>query len=137
MPCDRRTLTSLLYMRNLCNGNFPKMSRFLCHFKFTSWMGCRYLQNNVLSDLRGLDRLPSLEALNVSNNQLEDLSALKDCETLQTLLCSHNNLTSFESLAFLQTCPALSTVDLQDNDLDDTKVSSAIMETSLIPQQKN
>lgn len=84
----------------------------------------RYLQQNVLSHLDGLERVPGLETLNISRNALSSLDGLQHCCALTTLLCSQNELTEHDSLSALTQCKALSTVDLQDNNLDANVVSS-------------
>ena len=84
----------------------------------------RYLQQNVLSHLDGLERVPGLETLNISRNALSSLDGLQHCCALTTLLCSQNELTGHDSLSALTQCRALSTVDLQDNNLDANVVSS-------------
>ena len=83
----------------------------------------RYLQQNVLSQLDGLERVPGLETLNISRNALSSLDGLQNCCALTTLLCSQNEMTGYDSLGALTQCKALSTVDLQDNDLDADVVS--------------
>ena len=83
----------------------------------------RYLQQNVFSSLDGLDRVPGIETLNISRNALSSLDGLQHCCALTTLLCSQNELTGHDSLGALIHCKALSTVDLQDNNLDADVVS--------------
>ena len=78
----------------------------------------RYLQQNALSHLDGLEHVPGLETLNISRNALSSLDGLQHCCALKTLLCSQNKLTGHDCLGALTQCKALSTVDLQDNDLD-------------------
>jgi Leucine-rich repeat (LRR) protein len=75
-----------------------------------------------LKDLSGLERLPRLQILNVSSNQLTNLESLAACSELETLLCARNYLRSYESLASLEICGGLCTLDLQDNELEDVKV---------------
>ena len=84
----------------------------------------RYLQQNVLSHLEGLEHVPGIETLNISGNALSSLDGLQHCYALTTLLCSRNELTGHDSLGALPQCKALSTVDLQDNNLDADAVSS-------------
>lgn len=85
----------------------------------------RFLQENALHDLNGLERVPGLEVLNVSNNQLIDLSGIAPCKSLQTLICTNNQLNSYESVDHLCHCQELSTLDLQDNNIEDAQVSIA------------
>ena len=84
---------------------------------------CRFVQNNALESLNGLEQLPQLETLNVSNNRLTHLEGLAACSSLITLLGAHNDLSSVESMSALFQCPRLSTVDLQENSIADTQVA--------------
>lgn len=89
----------------------------------------RYLQQNILSDLVGLELLPGLRMLNISHNSISNLAGLQHCTTLSTLICSRNSLTSYDSINALSYCKELSTVDLQDNKLG----SDAVSPTGAVP----
>lgn len=51
---------------------------------------CRYVQNNSIADLRGLERVPKLQVLNVASNLLTHLGGIEACPELETLVCSGN-----------------------------------------------
>ena len=85
-------------------------------------MTSRYLQNNALESLGGLEQLPSLETLNVSNNRLSHLPTMAGCPKLATFLGAHNDLSAAECIKALWLCTALTTVDLQDNGIADAQV---------------
>ena len=61
--------------------------------------------------------------LNISHNQISSLSDLQRCTSLSTLICSQNKLTGYDSINALSHSKALTTVDLQDNNLDSEAVS--------------
>lgn len=83
---------------------------------------CRYVQQNILDSLSGLEVLPDLDTLNVSNNRLSNLENISSLTSLQTLVCTYNKLKTGESVAELRHCSSLQTVDLQHNELDDPDV---------------
>lgn len=86
----------------------------------------RYLQNNALESLEGLERLPELEVLNVSNNRLTHLDPLSRCTKLATFLGAENELSDVGSIDSITHCKLLATVDLQDNELSDAQVTPTV-----------
>lgn len=88
----------------------------------------RYVQQNIINSLSGLEVLPELDTLNISDNRLCDLKSISDCNSLQTLVCTRNKLKTNDSVAELKRCTSLQTLDLQHNDLDDPEVLDTIKE---------
>ena len=82
------------------------------------------MQNNKLEDLQALQQLPCLNVLNISQNELTSLTGIEACTELNTLICSSNKLASLQSVRPLAECPALMTVDIQDNQLNDAQVKA-------------
>ena len=80
------------------------------------------MQQNLLHSLEGVEVLENLDTLNISSNQLGKLDTLSHCQNLRTLICTHNKLQTYKSVAELEQCPGLQTLDLQYNQLDDEKV---------------
>jgi hypothetical protein len=78
---------------------------------------CLYLSKNLIGKVEGLGMLQQLIILDLSNNRLSMLENLSCCSKLQTLNVSHNALASVESIAHLQECLALTTIDLSSNSL--------------------
>ncbi len=82
----------------------------------------RYVQQNCLFTIDGLEPLQNLDTLNISYNQIKQLSGLSCCPTLSTLICTNNQLSSVESLQHLAECKGLRTLDLQNNNISDPAV---------------
>ena len=78
---------------------------------------CLFAQQNMVTGIP--PSLPvSLSTLNVSNNNVSHLRNVARLVELQTLQASNCKLKTLESLEELRACAALSTVDLQNNEID-------------------
>lgn len=89
----------------------------------THWVCCcRYLQQNCIQTINGLEELHNLDTLNVSYNQIRTLSGLSCCPVLRTLICTNNQLSNLDSLQHLADCKTLHTLDLQNNNISDPAV---------------
>ena len=82
------------------------------------------MQNNKLDNLEGLQQLPGLKVLNVSQNHLTSLAGIEACTELNTLICSSNKLVTLKSVQSLRYSLALTTLDVQDNQLNNAEVLS-------------
>lgn len=89
---------------------------------------CRYVQQNCLRSLDGLEHLPNLNTLNVSSNSLSGLQELQACPELSTLVAERNHLSTAAGLQPLLQCTSLHTLDLQHNDIEDTAVVDVIVQ---------
>lgn len=87
---------------------------------------CRYVHQNRLRNLHGLERLANLDTLNVSSNGLDTLENIQSCPLLSTLIAEHNRLSTPEALAPLSQCPHLHTLDLQNNNIENPAVVDAV-----------
>ncbi len=85
------------------------------------------MQNNKLQDLQDLQQLPRLKVLNISQNELSTLAGIEASRELNTLICSKNKLVSLQSVQPLADCPLLTTLDIQDNHLNDARVLLATL----------
>ena len=93
----------------------------------------RYLQQNLLTILQGLENLPVLDTLNVSSNHLTSLEHIQSVPSLHTLLATNNQLDSADAIAPLAACTSLESLDLQNNRIKDT---SALETLRTLPQLK-
>lgn len=83
---------------------------------------CRYLQKNCLTEVAGLEALQQLDTLNISDNHISNLDGVACLPQLHTLLCTNNKLSTVESVAHLVSCTALTTLDLQGNQISDPAI---------------
>jgi hypothetical protein len=79
---------------------------------------CLYMSKNLISKVEGLQTLQNLHTLDLSYNRLTFLSGLSCCPNLNTLNVSRNSLATPDSVAHLQDCLKLTTIDLTHNCLD-------------------
>lgn len=86
----------------------------------------RYVQQNSICAIRGLEPLQALDTLNISHNAISKLENLSCCPNLRTLICTHNKLSTVEAIAHLSEVKGLHTLDLQNNDLKDPAILDVI-----------
>ena len=80
---------------------------------------CRYVQNNKLTSLAGLAQVSNLTTLNAAGNSLISLDGVRHCAGLNTLQAGGNSFSGVDAIAAVRGCPALLTLDLQDNQITD------------------
>ena len=89
----------------------------------------------MLFNLDGLDRVPNLDTLNVSNNKLKTLPKMGCCPKLHTLLASDNEIESVDAVRNLLDNKQLTTLDLQNNKLEDPEVNRNVPSVPLQPSK--
>jgi len=77
----------------------------------------RFLQNNCINKISGLECLTELHTLNLSNNRVSMVEGLSGCGNLRTLNLSSNSLTTLKSIAHLAQVKKLQNLDLSKNRL--------------------
>jgi Leucine-rich repeat (LRR) protein len=50
------------------------------------------LSHNLLTDIRGILLIPTLQEINLNNNKIDDLSPLSECVCLKKLWFAHNDV---------------------------------------------
>jgi hypothetical protein len=86
-----------------------------------------YLSKNIIHTLHGLQHLTNLETLDVSSNNISTLEGLACLPSLRVLNVSSNKLQSWDSIAELEHCEKLTTLDLSDNRLSDDAALQLVM----------
>mmetsp|Transcript_39769 Transcript_39769/g.63202 ORF Transcript_39769/g.63202 Transcript_39769/m.63202 type:complete len:568 (+) Transcript_39769:80-1783(+) len=83
-----------------------------------------FLQENCIKRISGLETLTQLWSLNLSNNFIEKIEGLSACTRLNTLTIARNKIGfgGVEDLEHLVDCASISTIDLQDNRIEDPDV---------------
>jgi dynein assembly factor 1, axonemal len=95
----------------------------LCHpFARLTSRPRRYVQQNCITHISGLENVPLLDTLNISSNRLKKLEGLTCCPLLTTLIATDNLLSDYDSVAHVAGCKALLTLDLQNNKIDDPAI---------------
>ena len=80
---------------------------------------CLYLQRNLLTKIENLECLQNLVTLDLSENRISHLEGLSCLRNLTTINVSKNFLFDTKSIAHLQYCGSLSSIDLSNNGLKD------------------
>lgn len=80
-----------------------------------------YLHENCVGKMEGLDNLTLLSNLNLSDNLISTIEGIENCESLDVLYLARNRVgrNGLDDLKGLLACPTLTTVDLQNNKIDD------------------
>lgn len=73
------------------------------------------IENNNITNLKGIENFTSLWHLYANNNKITDISPLKDLTSLNTILLSNNNINNISSLEKL--------VNVTELQLDNNKIS--------------
>eukprot|EP00747_Dinoflagellata_sp_TGD_P164201 gnl/TRDRNA2_/TRDRNA2_183793_c0_seq1.p1 gnl/TRDRNA2_/TRDRNA2_183793_c0~~gnl/TRDRNA2_/TRDRNA2_183793_c0_seq1.p1 ORF type:complete len:576 (+),score=164.24 gnl/TRDRNA2_/TRDRNA2_183793_c0_seq1:119-1846(+) len=83
-----------------------------------------FLQDNCIRKIEGLEGCPHLWSLNLSNNFVERIEGLSQLRGLNTLVISKNKIGhgGVEDVEHLVQCKSLSSVDMQDNRIEDPDV---------------
>lgn len=78
-----------------------------------------YMQSNCISRIENLGALSSLQYLNLANNSISVVENLGGLPSLQTLNLATNKITEVDALRGLAECPALKSVDISQNYIED------------------
>ena len=90
---------------------------------------CLYLHENAISKIEGLDNLCNLANLNLSDNMIGKVEGLGGCTSLDMLYLARNRIgrNGLDDLRGLLECPSLTTLDLQNNKIDDPEILEEIL----------
>lgn len=75
----------------------------------------RYLHQNAIEKIEGLEELTLLVTLNLSHNRIKKIEGISKLTQLKTLDLSHNIFTDIEAVEEITTCPSLTSLDLSNN----------------------
>ncbi len=93
----------------------------------------RYVHNNKLTSLNGLERVPTLTTINAASNRLQSLDGVQHCAGLGSLHAGGNGFDSLAAIAVLACCMALTTLDLQENCISDADGLLELLKVTLEP----
>ena len=82
---------------------------------------CLYLHENCVQKIEGLDNLTNLANLNLSDNLITKIENLGTLENLDMFYLARNRVgrNGLDDLRGLLECPSITTLDLQNNKIDD------------------
>ena len=86
-----------------------------------------FLQKNLISTMTNLSSLTSLVHLDISENRVRLVQGINTLPNLATLNLSKNFLETTESILHLASCPAITNVDLSNNELRDESVITSVL----------
>ena len=81
-----------------------------------------YIQENCIRKIENLDSCVDLATLNLNKNCIEKIENLGNLPRLETLMLSHNRLEDAADLEQVTECQALTTLDIQQNNITDVGV---------------
>eukprot|EP00949_MAST-11_sp_MAST-11-sp1_P003646 g3646.t1 len=81
-----------------------------------------YAAENCIEKMQGLETLGELRTLNLSKNIIGKIEGIDKCTQLDTLLVAHNRLQALEDIEHVTLCPALTTLDMQSNHVEDPAI---------------
>ena len=89
---------------------------------------CLYVHENCIQKIEGLDNLVELANLNLSDNMISKVEGLAGCERLDMLYLARNRIgrNGLDDLRGLLECPTITTLDLQNNKIEDPEVLEEI-----------
>ena len=89
---------------------------------------CLYVHENCISKIEGLDNLCNLANLNLSDNMISKVENLAGCTNLDMCYLARNRIgrNGLDDLRGLLECPSITTLDLQNNKIDDPEVLDEI-----------
>lgn len=81
-----------------------------------------FLHENLIENIENLESQVELDTLNLSKNFIKRISNLSHMKKLTTLNLANNHLVSYDDISHVLELPALQTLDLQHNKLDDPAI---------------
>ncbi len=88
-----------------------------------------YAQENCIQVIENLDHNVALATLNLNKNCIDAVGPnLAPLVHLETLMLSHNRLETKDDLAGLVLCPSITTLDVQQNQIDDPAVLDILVQ---------
>lgn len=78
-----------------------------------------YLQQNAIDKIENLTDFSKLVCVNLSHNKITEVSGFDGCTSLKNIDLSHNLIRSILNCEHLKTLPALTSLDLRENLIED------------------
>ena len=90
---------------------------------------CLYIHENCIQRIEGLQNQRLLANLNLSDNMIATVEGLENLENLDMLYLAPNRIgrNGLDDLRGLLDCPSITTLDLQNNKIDDPAILDEIL----------
>lgn len=90
---------------------------------------CLYIHENCIQRIEGLQNQRLLANLNLSDNMIATVEGLENLENLDMLYLARNRIgrNGLDDLRGLLDCPSITTLDLQNNKIDDPAILDEIL----------
>ena len=90
---------------------------------------CLYLHENCISKIENLDNQAAVRVLNLSDNLITKVENLGPCRVLDSLYLARNKIgrNGIEDLMGLLELPELTSLDLQNNRIEDPEILPEIL----------
>ena len=90
---------------------------------------CLYIHENCIQRIEGLQNQRLLANLNLSDNMIATVEGLENLENLDMLYLARNRIgrNGLDDLRGLLDCPSITTLDLQNNKIDDPLILDEIL----------
>ena len=90
---------------------------------------CLYIHENCIQRIEGLQNQRLLANLNLSDNMIVTVEGLENLENLDMLYLARNRIgrNGLDDLRGLLDCPSITTLDLQNNKIDDPAILDEIL----------
>ena len=114
-------LKTLYFESNGCNE--------ISGLEHNAKLRCLYLHENCIEKIKGLEGCLALTNLNLCDNLITTIENLGVCPELDILYLARNRIgrNGLDDLRGLLECPKISTLDLQNNKIDDPEILEEIL----------
>jgi len=86
-----------------------------------------YLHENCIEKMENMSQLNDLRTLNLSENIISKVECISTFSKLATLNLSKNRISTAEDLSELKTCPSITCLDIQKNNIENPEILDVLV----------